>query len=158
MYKEMMRAKRLNIAYGSNLSLKQMARRCPTAKVYGKGILKGYRLLFKGVPGNAYATIEPYKGGQVPVLVWELQPADEYSLDCYEGYPNFYYKKDLKVELYNGEIVKAMVYIMTDKIKGRLNLNFPSPRYLNIVREGYEGAGFDFDFIEEALMISEETY
>jgi len=152
-----MRAKRLNIAYGSNLNLRQMARRCPTAKIFGKGILKEYRLLFKGVPGNAYVTIEPYEGGQVPVLLWDLQPEDEESLDCYEGYPNFYYKKDLKVELDNGGIVKAMVYIMTDKIKGRLNLNFPSPRYLNIVREGYESAGFDYAFINDALKVSKEN-
>ena len=39
---------RLYIAYGSNLNLSQMAYRCPTAKVAGKGGLKGYELLFRG--------------------------------------------------------------------------------------------------------------
>ncbi len=82
--------KRLNIAYGSNLNLDQMAHRCPTAKVYGKGMLEGYRLLFKGTTENAYLTIEPHNGGKVPVLIWELQPEDEKALDFYEGYPNFY--------------------------------------------------------------------
>ncbi|WP_270474414.1 gamma-glutamylcyclotransferase family protein [Clostridium cochlearium] len=146
--------KRLNIAYGSNLNLQQMARRCPTAKVYGKGILKGYRLLFKGTPGNAYATIAPYKDGKVPVLVWELKLEDEKALDIYEGFPKFYYKKDLKLKLESGEEVTAMVYIMTDKIKDRIHLNLPSERYLKIVEEGYIAAGFDIGFIEEALDIS----
>ena len=149
--------KRLNIAYGSNLNLQQMARRCPTAKVYGKGMVRDYRLLFKGTPGNAYATIEPFKGGKVPVLVWELKPEDEQALDFYEGFPSFYYKKDLKVELEGGEKVTAMVYIMTNKIKDRININLPSERYLKIVEEGYTAAGFDIGFIEEALKISAEA-
>lgn len=149
--------KRLYIAYGSNLNLQQMAKRCPTAKVYGKGELKAFRLLFKGVPNNAYATIESFKGEKVPVLVWEVKPKDEKALDIYEGFPNFYYKKDLEVELDSGEIVTAMVYIMTDKIKDRINLNLPSERYLKIVEEGYTAAGFDIGFIEEALKVSDEA-
>ena len=36
------------IAYGSNLNLEQMARRCPTAKVVGSTTLKNYRLMFRG--------------------------------------------------------------------------------------------------------------
>lgn len=149
--------KRLNIAYGSNLNLQQMDSRCPTAKVYGKGMLKDYRLLFKGTPGNAYATIEPFKGGEVPVLVWELQPKDEQALDFYEGFPSFYYKKDLKVELESRETVTAMVYIMTDKIKDRIHINLPSQSYLKTVEAGYIAAGFDKVFIEEALKISAEA-
>ncbi|MFA9399440.1 MAG: gamma-glutamylcyclotransferase family protein [Clostridiaceae bacterium] len=149
--------KRLNIAYGSNLNLQQMERRCSTAKVYGKGMLKEYRLLFKGTPNNAYATIEPYKGGKVPVLVWELQPEDEQALDFYEGFPNFYYKKDLKVELESGEIITAMVYIMTDKIKDRIHINLPSQIYLKTVEDGYADSGFDISVIKAALKISEEV-
>ena len=149
--------KKLNIAYGSNLNLLQMARRCPKATVYGKGMLKGYRLLFKGSPGNAHATIEPFKGGMVPVLVWELQPEDEKALDSYEGFPKYYYKKDLTVELEGGETVIAMVYIMTDKIKERIHLNLPSRRYLNIIRAGYKYAGFDPRFIEAAFKLSKDA-
>ena len=43
----MKRNKILNLAYGSNLNLGQMAYRCPTAKVYGKGMLLDYQLLSK---------------------------------------------------------------------------------------------------------------
>lgn len=149
--------KRLNIAYGSNLNLDQMAYRCPTAKVYGHGVLHGYRLLFKGVPGNAYATIEPSEKGAVPVVVWELEPQDEKALDRYEGYPSFYEKEDVAVELDTGDTITAMVYIMTNKIDDRIHLNLPSQSYLRTVQEGYEMAGFDLSIIAEALRVSDET-
>lgn len=147
--------KRLNVAYGSNLNLSQMAMRCPTANVYGKGILEGYKLLFKGQKDNAYCTIEKKRGGKVPVVVWELQPEDEEALDFYEGYPRFYEKADVKVTLEDGTVVEAMVYVMTDKVLERILLNLPSRSYLESVKEGYEAAGFDVKFIEEALAISE---
>jgi len=146
--------KRLYVAYGSNLNLKQMSYRCPTAKVYGKGIIHGYRLLFKGAPENAYLTIESYQDGKVPVLIWEVQPEDELALDRYEGYPSFYYKENIQVELETGEIVTAMVYIMTDKMKDRIHLNLPSKRYLNIVKLGYESAGFNKGLLVEAIETS----
>jgi len=61
------------------------------------------------------------------------------------------------VELESGEIVIAMVYVMTNIIKDRINLNLPSERYLKIVEEGYTAAGFDIGFIEEALKVSAEA-
>ena len=149
--------KRLNVAYGSNLNLSQMAMRCPTAKVYGKGIIKGYRLIFKGQMNNAYCTIEKRRGGKVPVVVWELQPEDEKALDFYEGYPRFYEKEDVKVTLEDGTVVEAMVYIMTDKILERIFLGLPSRSYLETVRKGYETAGFNLKFIDDALDISEKA-
>lgn len=146
--------KRLYLAYGSNLNLEQMEYRCPTAKVYGKGMIENYRLIFKGVPGNAYLTIEPEEGSKVPVLVWDIKEGDERSLDRYEGYPNFYYKEDVIIKLENGEKVEAMVYIMTDKQKDRINPNLPSETYLLTVAQGYKEAGFDLDIIKEALKVS----
>ena len=59
--------KRLYIAYGSNLNLEQMAHRCPTAKVVGTAVMRNWRLFFCGA-----ATVERYRSGIVPVLVWEL--------------------------------------------------------------------------------------
>ncbi len=152
-----MTEKRLNLAYGSNLNLDQMAYRCPTAKVYGKGELIDYRLLFKGRQGNAYATIEAKQGSQVPVLVWELEPEDEAALDYYEGYPRFYEKKEVEATLDTGERIKAMVYIMTDQVLDRIHLNLPSQGYLSSIETGYEAAGFDKKHIEEALKVSHKA-
>ena len=69
------------IAYGSNLNLEQMARRCPTAKVIGAGEIRDHELLFRGYRESAVATVEPKKGASVPVLIWEIGPEDERNLD-----------------------------------------------------------------------------
>ncbi len=78
------------LAYGSNLNLTQMYRRCPTANVIGKGMLKNYHLLFRGRENGAVATIEPKENNKVPFVIWELEAEDENALDMYEGYPRFY--------------------------------------------------------------------
>lgn len=149
--------KRLYLAYGSNLNIEQMKRRCPTATIYGKGAVRGYRLLFKGTEGNAYLTIEPCQGEAVPVVVWDIKPDDELALDRYEGYPRLYEKEDMIIELETGEVVETMVYIMTDKVEGRTSLNMPSERYLITVAEGYKSAGFDVEVIQKALKASRYT-
>lgn len=141
--------KRFYIAYGSNLHLEQMKYRCHTATVVGKSELLGYRLIFKGTPTNAYATIEENEGSTVPILVWDIKPQDEHNLDRYEGYPTFYYKKSLVIEV-GGTEVQAMVYIMNEKAQ----IGIPSKRYYNTISIGYETAGFDVTFLEEALKFS----
>ncbi|MRV08497.1 gamma-glutamylcyclotransferase family protein, partial [Staphylococcus aureus] len=109
------------------------------------------RLLFKGGIGNAYLSVEPKKGKEVPVVLWEIEKQDELSLDRYEGYPSFYFKEDLEVELETGEVVIAMVYIMTSL---RTSWSLPSKFYFEAVKEGYESFGFDTKFLDEALEIS----
>lgn len=131
---------KLYIAYGSNLNLAQMADRCPSARVIGKSEMKDWRLLFRGSRTGAVATVEPKKGSSVPVLVWEIKPADEAALDRYEGWPFLYRKETVKVKI-NGKTVKAMVYIMNEgRPPGQ-----PSCYYYSVILEGYKEAGFDMD-------------
>lgn len=137
--------KRYYIAYGSNLSESQMAMRCPTAKVVGTSILKDWRLLFDGP-----ASIERYEGYEVPVLIWDIQPEDERSLDRYEGYPSYYRKEMLEVEV-NGKKVDAMVYIMNTRKE-----SIPPTYYYNVLEKGYERFGFDKSILEKALEESKE--
>ena len=137
--------RRLYIAYGSNLNLEQMARRCPTAEVVGTAVMRNWRLLFCGV-----ATIERYHGGKVPVLVWDIKPADEAALDIYEGYPRLYRKESVRITL-NGKQVRAMVYIMDGK-----RLSQPSAGYYGSIRAGYESAGFDVGILNKAVRESSE--
>ena len=132
--------KRYYIAYGSNLSETQMALRCPTAKVVGTSTLKDWRLLFNGP-----ASIEEYKGYEVPVLIWEIQPEDEKSLDRYEGYPNYYRKEMLEVDV-DGKMITAMVYIMNPAGE-----RMPSEYYYNVLYQGYERFGFNKRILEKAL-------
>lgn len=146
-------SKRLYVAYGSNLNLKQMKYRCPTAKLYGTGEIENYELQFKGHPNSAFATIAPKEGSSVPVAVWEIQPRDELSLDRYEGYPSHYFKQDVPVQL-DGEEVSAMVYIMNLK----MNFGLPSPSYYHTVYEGYNDCELDTDILDKAVGDSAQRY
>ena len=137
---------KLYIAYGSNLNLGQMSYRCPTAKVAGKSELKGYELLFRGSRRGAVATVEPKEGSFVPVLLWKIREADEAALDRYEGYPHFYDKQMMEVEL-NGKPVLAMIYVMTPGHK----YGIPSNYYADTILEGYETAGFDPQVLKDAI-------
>lgn len=139
----------LYIAYGSNLNLSQMALRCPTAKVVGTSEIKDYGLLFRGNPRSAVATVEPLKGSNVPVLLWRLKECDQQALDRYEGYPNFYRKEILPVEL-EDKTIPAMVYIMNEGHP----FGVPSDYYLNTIMEGYHSAGFDTEILEQAVFKS----
>ena len=139
---------RLYLAYGSNLNKRQMSIRCSDAKVVGTAYIEGYRLLFKGSRTGSYFTIEKAEGRRVPVGVWEVSTKDEHHLDFYEGYPGFYYKKDMKVTLNEtGEEVDAFVYIMHEERE----LGIPSEHYVFGCKQGYKDFGFDTQYIEQAL-------
>ena len=152
----MKNANKLYIAYGSNMNLAQMATRCPTAAVVGASELQGYRLLFRGGHANAVATVEPYEGGSVPVVVWTIAEADEAALDRYEGFPFLYRKETVKIKL-NGRIRNVMVYIMNVKDDcGHRPLGQPSAYYYTTILEGYKSAGFDVDILRQATTDSAE--
>lgn len=134
------------LAYGSNMSFEQMEYRCPDASFIGTGYIEGYELLFKGSLTGSYATIEPQKDSRVPVYIWVISERDEEALDIYEGFPNFYYKKQLPVKTKIGEIT-GMVYIMHEERK----LGIPSGLYYNLLRSGYERYGWDLGILKKAL-------
>lgn len=140
-------SKRYYIAYGSNLSTEQMAFRTPDAKIVGTAILYGWQLLFK-----LHATIEENKEKNTPVLVWEISQEDEKRLDRYEGYPAYYYKKELPVTVFpieGGEPMEltAMVYIMTEGHERRE----PMPSYYEVLEQGYREFHFPMHILEHAL-------
>ena len=138
---------RYYIAYGSNLSVEQMKHRTPDAKIIGTSVLEGWRLLFK-----SYATIEPKEGGMVPVLIWEISEADDRNLDRYEGYPTYYYKRELPVlvtPLDGGAPMEltAMVYIMDERHPFRM----PSLYYYDVLHRGYRAFGFDLALLRQGI-------
>ena len=133
------------LAYGSNLSVRQMLERCPDAIYVGTAELKGWQLLFKGSQSGSYLTIEKKKGRKVPVLVWKVSKRDEKKLDAYEGAPRFYQKEEMEVELHNLAdgapigTVKAFIYIMDENRK----IGQPDDWYYYTCEEGYLRFGFD---------------
>lgn len=133
------------IAYGSNLNMRQMLRRCPGAVVIGKTWLEGYRLTFRGRSSwGGVANIEPRKGSRVPVGIWRITEQDEEALDWYEGFPRLYYKQEFSLVV-DGNRITAMAYIMTP---GRPWAP-PIQPYLRTIRQGYE----DFDITSDRNLI-----
>ena len=150
--------KRYYIAYGSNLNIRQMRMRCPHARVIGTAVIKNYELLFKGSLTGAYLTIEPKKGGEVPVAAWEVTESDEAELDRYEGFPTFYYKKEMELDIKGirtGKIRrrKCFVYIMHEERK----IGVPSISYVSICLQGYVSFGFDEHYLSEAQIKAVEV-
>ena len=137
---------KLYIAYGSNLNLAQMVARCPSASVYAKGALNNWSLVYRGTKANSHATIIRKQGSTVPVLVWDIQPADENRLDIYEGYPHYYFKRNIMVNI-DGRKKRAMVYIMDEQqLPGR-----PSANYIETIRQGYIDNDMDISILEKSL-------
>ena len=124
----------LYVAYGSNLNVQQMSYRCPGATVAFTGYLINWKLLYRGSHTGSYATVKRQKGSRVPV-------------DLYEGYPRFYKKRNVFVQLKNGTRKKAMIYLLPDSATaGR-----PSSRYVGTVLQGYKDMGFDTDYLYDSL-------
>ena len=147
----MKKMKKYYLAYGSNLNVEQMQFRCPDATIVGTAVIPDYELLFKGSLTGAYLTIEPRQGAQVPGGVWEVSLADELKLDRYEGFPNFYYKKEIRLpvtDIHKGKtrLHDAFVYIMHEDRK----LGIPTDMYVRTCLEVYKDFGFDTAFLFEA--------
>ena len=108
--------------------------------------------MFKGSLSGNYATIEPEKNFEVPVLLWKISAADEKRLDRYEGFPNFYYKKEIEVETEDGEKIFGMVYIMHEE----RTLGLPTEFYYEILLQAYLKFGFDEKILNDALEYSDK--
>ena len=143
--------KRYYLAYGSNLNLTQMRWRCPDARPMGTAEIADYRLLFKGSKTGSYLTIEPQEGATVPVGVWEVSADDELRLDRYEGFPTFYYKKELELTFIGIKTGKkrkrkCFVYIMHEDRP----IGIPSRSYVETCIEGYRDFGFNLKYLKDA--------
>ena len=141
------------MAYGSNLSVEQMACRCPDARVIGMAAIPDRKLVFR-----THATIEPAEGRVVPVLIWEISDRDEKHLDLYEGYPSYYTKEDMAVTMTdldgkNPQEVTAMIYLMEEGHPIRL----PMKSYYDTLDLGYRRFGFNTHLLELALKEAKEA-
>ena len=111
-------------AYGANLNLRGMKRRCLRAKPLTAATLPGYRLEFR-----TYATIVAYEAADVQGALYELTAACWRDLDAYEGQE--YKKIPVTVETAEGPR-EAMAYAMTDGKRAP-----PSIAYYGEIARGY---------------------
>ncbi len=134
-------------AYASNMSLQQMAQRCPFAREIGVGELEDYKLTFKGIR-KGIATIEPCQGTSIPVVLWRITEKCEKALDRFEDFPKVYRKEQVTIKFQN-HIVEAMVYVMTDKYCNFLSK--PTPYYIEMIQQAYDDHGIIRDGLFNAV-------
>jgi len=130
----------LYFAYGSNLNLFQMKRRCKDSIFLKKIILKDFRLTFRSK--YRAADIEPKKNSIVPGALFEISKSDEKKLDVYEDFPILYKKHYF---YYYGK--RVMTYTMVKKSV----FKFPTERYLNIVKRGYKDCDLNMMYLIKGL-------
>lgn len=121
-------------AYGSNMNHKQMAERCPNSKFIKKVFLEGYRFVYDGVSSfrkGAVANIIESKDEIVWGALFEINSNDLAALDCCEGYPKAYNRKEINVAGAGHETYKAITYFRTGKQEGA-----PSAEYREIIKQG----------------------
>jgi len=133
------------IAYGSNMNLEQMKKRCPKSEKLGLANLEGYKLNFRG---RGHANIIENKDSNLPVVLWKITEDCEENLDVYEDYPDYYIKKDIELK-FEGKNIEAMVYIMNEKMENILVE--PSEEYFKIILEGYKLNNIRTDGLLKAL-------
>jgi len=122
-----------------------MAERCPHSPAAGTGWLDGWRLTFGGEHlgwEGALATVVEDEDSRVFVVLYELSPGDERSLDRWDGATLGYYSK-LKVRVATlDDDVLAWLYVLNDYEGG-----LPSARYLGIMADAAEAAGAPEDYV-----------
>ena len=143
----------LYAAYGSNTDVQQLRCRCPQSQLVGRGIIEGYMLTFQGRAGNAYCNIlkvnSKDKKPCTPVAIWRITDNDLSRLDRYEGYPTVYNRVEIPVKVSEMELVKCVVYVMTEGKE--VPYNVPSLEYLYTVMRGYKMNCLNPKFLYEAL-------
>ncbi len=114
-------------AYGSNLCVNQMARRCPDATDPRPATLADHDWL---INERGVATVEPLPGAVVHGVLWQVSGHDLNALDSAEGVPVRYRRDRLVVHTADGPR-DAWVYI-----DPRVEAGAPRPGYLERVIGG----------------------
>ena len=153
---------KLYLAYGSNLNLNQMERRCPGAELLGYTYLQDTRLVFRGSKTGSYLSIEPALENaprKVPCGVFRISKNDERALDIYEGFPEFYVKqqfKGLTLHSMDGKRMPGKFTGMAYALPVDHPLGAPSLSYWNVCMQGYDDFGFAPKILYQALLDSKE--
>lgn len=119
-------------AYGSNMNPNRMRERNVSFSSRTHAILEGWELTFNKESSRnskeGYANITRKEGKIVEGVLYEISEPDLKILDNFEGCPDHYERKIVKVKLDNGELVEAYTYIANPKkVKEELK---PTRKYL----------------------------
>lgn len=127
----------LYFAYGSNLNIEQMDKRCPAAKPVTGIIIPNWRLVFRG-----YADIEPCENATLLGGLWEITKECEKTLDRYEGVNGGLYRKCY----FKYQDQDVLFYRMNET-----GIYYPAPWYIEVIKEGYDDFGLDLADLSAAV-------
>jgi Gamma-glutamyl cyclotransferase, AIG2-like len=123
----------LYFAYGSNMLLPMMRRRCPGARHLGRAVLPGYRFI---IMRGGYASVARSPGHSVHGLLWRLTARDVAVLNAYENLDGGLYRGGSLAVVAGRRRLRALVYVGRSRIPGR-----PRPGYLELVTDAARDAG-----------------
>jgi gamma-glutamylcyclotransferase len=130
-------------AYGSNLDLMQMRKRCPGSELVAPAVLADHTLLFAGYSkrwAGPVATVRKRPGHSVPGAVYRITRKDKRRLDGFEGCPFVYERRRVKVTTAEGAVDAYTYRMVDDRKRGR-----PSEKYLAAIVGGYHRLGFHLE-------------
>jgi gamma-glutamylcyclotransferase (GGCT)/AIG2-like uncharacterized protein YtfP len=129
-------------AYGSNLNLQQMKKICPSAKLWKRAYLRGYRFVYSG----RFASIVKKRGGVVWGAVFKIDSNCLKNLDRFEDFPVLYQKKYVTVKA-GTDKYKALVYFQKER-----KLEKTSAQYKKIVERGAVQCGLPKKYINRFIL------
>ena len=112
----------LYFAYGSNMDVAAMARRCPRSKALGLARLERRRL---AVMREGWLTAVRDPSSAVHGVLWSLALTDVAALDRYEGLPQGLYTKEVQPVIAERAPKRAIVYLGANAGPG-----VPPPAYI----------------------------
>lgn len=134
------------LAYGSNLSSRQMTARCPGAFALGPASLDGYTLAFTRRSrrwGGHAADVLPRAGARTWGVAWQVDEHHLDALDHFEGVPTgVYARHTVTAQLPGGPKIEAVTYRVVRPVDGS-----PSARYLHTILEGAREFGLPSEWI-----------
>jgi hypothetical protein len=111
----------LYFAYGANMDVGAMARRCPRSKPLGLARLERHRL---AIMREGWLTAVRAPRAAVHGVLWDLALADVPALDRYEGLPKGLYAKVVQPVVAAGGAKRAIVYFGANVGPGAPNSDY----------------------------------
>lgn len=140
----------LYFAYGSNLCVKQMGKRCPDALPLGASVLRDHRLHFPRIADDwqnaGVASVSPHEGSHVEGALYRITPRCLLALDAYEAVDEkHYYRVFVEVQDQEGAQHRAVTYFAYEEEGGPF---YPSLQYVNVMVRGATAHGLPHAWIE----------
>ncbi|QGZ57252.1 gamma-glutamylcyclotransferase family protein [Paraburkholderia acidiphila] len=126
-------------AYGSNMSVRRIAVRLPSATVVTTGFVTGYKLAFdklskKDGSGKCDCEHTGDVGDRVYGVIFSVAHSERLALDTFEGAGKGYEPLSIRVETANGGMY-ALTYVATKKQPGLLPYHWYKQHVLVGARE-----------------------